>query len=193
MKKYISSIGIACAALIVAGSLMGTMMKAGGAEDNNLQVSKLLSTAKTQAVQLREDADELWMFAHVTESASSATQISADSHEQASKLISSDINAIVLTLTKLDSARKTAAPWQQAAIDQIKPLVKELVANTTTVIDYIHKNPTRLNSAEYKEYVEANSDDAGQLASLIGTFVDYGKAKERLDRLSGRLGVSNPK
>jgi hypothetical protein len=188
MRKYISTIGLACAALIAAGSLAALMTTAGAAaEDNNLQVSKLLSAAKTESFQLREDADQLWMFAHVTESASSANQISVDSQEQASKLISSDINAIVLTLAKLDSARKTAAPWQQSAIDQIRPLVKELAANTTAVIDYIHKNPNRLHSAEYREYVEANSDDAAQLSSLIGAFVDYGKAKERLDRLSGKL------
>jgi len=189
MTKYMGRIGIACAALITVGFLVASVATVRAADDNMLQVSKLLSTAKTQAFQLREDADQLWMFAHVTESASSAAQISPDSHEQASKAISSDVNAIVLTLSKLEAARKTALPWQQAAIDEIRPLVKELVANTTTIIDYIHNNPTKLNNPDYKEYVEANSDKSGELASLIGAYVDYGKAKERLERLSPKLGI----
>jgi len=42
---------------------------------------------------------------------------------------------------------------------------------------------------EYNDYLEANADYASDLANMIGSFVDYGKTRQRLDRLAARLEV----
>jgi hypothetical protein len=55
------------------------------------------------------------------------------------------------------------------------------------VIGYINKNPSRLGTPEYRDYIETNSDTASALAGLIGDFVNYGNTRDRLDRLSKKL------
>ena len=90
-------------------------------------------------------------------------------------------------LTKLDEARNTASAWQKTAIDRIAPLLKELASDTTAVIERLNNNPKALNTDEYKDYLGANSDDAAHLASLIADFLDYGRTKRRLERLTDRL------
>lgn len=187
MTKHISRFGLRCATLITAASLFLSVTTVRAAEDNSALVSKLLSQAKTQAYQLREDAAEMELLTQVHESASSATQISLETKAEAINSINGDVNAMMLLQTKLDNARKMAAPWQQMAIDEIKPLVMELASNTQVVIQYINNAPTKLNSADYKDYVEANSDQAAQLAALINSFIDYGKAKERLQRIGDKV------
>jgi hypothetical protein len=97
------------------------------------------------------------------------------------------VNAVAGTLAKLDDARATAAPWQATAIDRIKPLLREIAANTGEVIDAVNKSPKRLATKEYRDYIEANSDDANQLAELIANFVNYGNAKNRMERLAAKL------
>lgn len=143
------------------------------------QVSKLLSEAKTQAFQLKEDASTMESY----------TRSSAgwESHSATVDQMKEHINAAGRTLTKLEDARRTASPWQATAIDRIRPLLKDLASNTETVIQYINKNPKRLFMSEYKDYIETNSDVSSQLAGLIGDFVDYGNTKNRLERLTTKL------
>jgi hypothetical protein len=43
--------------------------------------------------------------------------------------------------------------------------------------------------AEYQDYLETNADYARDLASTIANFVDFGRTKEKLQRLSGKLEV----
>jgi hypothetical protein len=179
-----------CAALIAAGFLASSAMTArAAADDSSVQVSGLLSEAKTQAFQLKEDAGELWLFTQVPASASSAAQIPPQSHLDSIHKISSDVSTMTVQLAKLEAARKTAAPWQQTAIDQINPLVKDLVASTEAVVEYIDKNPSKIYAEDYKDYVEANADAAAQLATLISSYVDYGKTRDRLNHLSKKLGL----
>ncbi len=189
MTNHAKRLGIACAAWIAAGSLFLSVTTAIAAEDNATLVSSLLSQAKTQAFQLKEDAYELQLFTMVPPSAYSATEIRPESHAESIRRITADVNALTEKVAKLQSMRNMAAPWQQKAIDEIKPLLSELASNTTVLIQYIDKNPNKLYAPEYREYVEANSDTASQLASLIGVYVDYGKARERSQRLRDKMGL----
>jgi hypothetical protein len=159
------------------------------ADNSAAQVSKLLSEARVRAVQLNDDANELWLFTQVPPSASSASQISVETHTSALQRISADIGDMAVVLEKLDKARSKAAPWQKNAIDQIKPLVRELMDSTSAVAAYVQKNPEKIASEDYKDYAEANADRTEKLSTLISTFVDYGKAKDRLDRLSNKLDL----
>jgi hypothetical protein len=44
-----------------------------------------------------------------------------------------------------------------------------------------------------RDYLEANADYAGDLAAMAGDFVDYGKTKQRLQRLTDKLEVTASK
>jgi hypothetical protein len=144
------------------------------------QVNQLLSDAKAEAYQLSLDASTMESY---TRSATTTWQ----SHAVAVMQMKEHVNAAGRTLTKLDDARKSASPWQATAIDRIKPLLKEIASTTENVIGYINKNPSRLGTPEYRDYIETNSDTASALAGLIGDFVNYGNTRDRLDRLSKKL------
>jgi hypothetical protein len=57
-------------------------------------------------------------------------------------------------------------------------------------MNYLNKIPKRLNASDYRDYLEANADQAAQLSSLIEDFVSYGKTKHRLERLTNKLELT---
>lgn len=178
MNKYSTIVaGIALVFLVAASVLFAPAIQA--ADDNVPAVSDLLSEAKTQAVKLNDDADEMASFTR--------SELSWQSHAAAIDRIKEDVNAMNRQLTKLQEARDRALPWQKTAIDRMLPLMRELSFNTTAVIEHLNSHPRDLRADSYKDYLEANADAASRLASLIGDFVDYGKTKDRLERLSDSL------
>jgi len=143
------------------------------------QVSKVLSNAKMQAFQLKEDATNMEAFTRL--------DTSWETHREAIERIKDDVNAMGQLLAKLQDARGSAAPWQQTAIDRITPVAKELASNTTAAIEQLNKNPRGLKLPAYQEYLEAICDSASNLAATIADFADYGRASQRLTRLSEDL------
>jgi signal transduction histidine kinase len=143
------------------------------------QVSGLLNNAETQSFKLKEDADTLERY--------SRSESSWESHADAINRIREDTNKMGELLSSLEQNRVGAAGWQQVAIDRVLPVAKELAANTTAAINHLNQYPQRLKTPNYQEYLEAIADSAANLASTIRDFVDYGKTKQRLDRLGAKL------
>jgi hypothetical protein len=143
------------------------------------QVSKILSDAQMQAYQLKADVGEMETFTRST--------ASWESHAAVIERIKEDVNKMGRLLAELQENRKNAAPWQQVAIDRVEPVAKELASNTTAAIEHLNSNPRRLNTAAYQNYLEAIVDSADNLAASITNFVEYGKAKQRLERLAAKL------
>ena len=145
------------------------------------EVSSILADVKTEAIQLRDDADQLKGFTHST--------LSWESHVRKIDQIKQHVNNAGELLTKLDNAKSTASPWQQQAIDRITPMLKELASNTTSTIEHLNQKPKLLHTGRYADYVSANHDLASRLAELISDYVDYGKSKARSEELAERLEV----
>ncbi len=181
MKNLLRMGPVAIAGLATALIVISPAVMAAGAEDSE-QVSKLLSDAKSQAFQLKEDSQTMESYTR--------SKLDWQSHASAVTAMKEHINAVGVTLTKLEDARESASAWQAIAIDRIKPLLKEIAANTTTVIAFINKNPRHLFTPESKDYIEANADAADRLSRLVGDFVDYGNTKNRLERLASKLEIS---
>jgi len=154
------------------------IVRAADAPDSE-QISKLLSDAKTMAFQLKEDAVTMESFTRMN--------VTWESHADAINQIKDHVNALGKQVVKLREARGGASPWQKAAIDRINPFMDELAGYTYAVIEHV-KDRTH-TMAEYNDYLEANADYASDLAAMIGNFVDYGKAKQRLERLSAKLEI----
>lgn len=144
------------------------------------QVSKLLSEAKTMAFQLKEDA--------VTMESYTRMEVSWQSHAAAINQIKEHINALGKQVAKLKAAENTASPWQKIAIGRINPFLDELSGYTTAVIERLNGD-RKHTIADYKDYLEANADYATDLAAMIGDFVDYGNAKDRVEHLGAKLEV----
>lgn len=177
MNKH-HMIGFTRLAVMLAAAAAALPALAADVPDSE-QVNQLLSDAKTQAYQISADASTMESYTR--------SGASWESHAAAVNVMKEHINLAGRTLTKLDDARKNASPWQATAIDRIKPLLTEIASNSTKVIEYLNKNPKRLSMTEYKDYVESNSDVAGQLSGLVSDFVDYGNTKNRLERLGAKL------
>ncbi len=177
-RPLLSCIVAACLAFVPA-------MAAAEASDivDNQHVSQLLTDAKSQAYQLKEDA---WLLESFTRGAAT----SAESHAAVLNQVREHANTLFKTLTKLEDSRGVASPWQVVAIDRISPLLKELSTNTTATINFINKNRNKLNTPEYKDYVELNAALASDMAGLVRDFVSYGKVKKEFERLTTKLELN---
>lgn len=144
-------------------------------------VSKLLSEAKTMAFQLKDDAVAMEGFTRMN--------VSWESHAEAINQIKGHVNALEKQEAQLKAVRSAAEPWQRTAIDRIVPYLDELEGYTAAIIERIGDQPKRLFTEEYKDYLQANADYATDLAGVIADFVDYGKARDRMERLSKKLEI----
>jgi hypothetical protein len=181
MNRRVRKLWMMTAAFMVAGIVaMPPAIQAAAVPDSE-QVSQLLSEAKTMAFQLKEDAETMESYTR-----SSTTW---QSHAIAINQIKERVNALGRHAAKLKDARNIASPWQKTAIDRINPFLEELAGYTEAVIEHVNKQPQLLTTPEYMDYLEANADYAGDLAAMIAEFVDYGKAKQRLQSVSDKLEI----
>jgi len=144
-------------------------------------VAKLLSEAKTMSFQLKEDAVAMEGFTRMN--------VSWESHAVAINQIREHVTALEKQEAKLKDARTEAAAWQKTAIDRIVPYLDELEGYTSAVIERLNDQPKRLFTDEYKDFLEANADYATDLAGMIADFVDYGKTRDRMERLGNKLEI----
>ncbi|HXJ94383.1 MAG TPA: hypothetical protein VMT20_16165 [Terriglobia bacterium] len=146
------------------------------------EVTKLLARSETEALELKHDAMEM--------EALSRLNVSWDSHANKINLIKEHVNKAGELLAELHAKRETAAPWQKQAIDEITPLLQKLAANTSATIERLNKGLERIHEAAYRDYIDANYHAADKLAALIGDYVDYGEALEKLELVSEKLTVA---
>ena len=145
-------------------------------------VSALLSEAKTMAYQLKEDAQTMESFNRMN--------VAIETQKATINQIRNHVNELGRQLTKLRDAKAEGSLWQRTAVDRITPYLDELSGYTSAAIE--HLAGRQHNPAEYQDYLEANADYASDLSAMISDFVDYGKTRQRVDRLQGKLEI-NPK
>jgi hypothetical protein len=182
MKSYIQAAGLIAPALFLAGYLFHPAAIKAAEPGDPPEVTKLLADAKAEAAQLKGDAEDLDKFAK--------SRLSWQSHATKIDMIKEHINASGKLLAKMKDLEPVAAPWQQTAIRRIEPLLKELADNTETAIRYMNENQNRIHFQEFQDYVKANYEIALDLDSLIRDFVDYGEAKEKMERLGKKLEIT---
>lgn len=172
-------ITLACAGpFLLAGFLIPPTVRA--ADNDSAQVTKLLSETKTMAFQLKEDAVLMEGF--------NVNPVGRETQAVAINTIRDHINALGKQVAKLKAVEDEASPWQKAAIERINPYLEEMAGYTEAVIETINRAPQH-NFAEYRDYLEANADYATDLAAMIGDFVSYGNAKDRVEHLGAKLEV----
>jgi len=119
------------------------------------------------------------------------SKLSWESYARKVEMIKEHVNNTGKLLTKLHEAEVTGSPWQQTAIRQIDPLLRELAANTEATINHLKENKANIHFPQFKDYVKANYELATDLEALIRDFVNYGEAKEQIDRLGKKLEVTD--
>lgn len=143
------------------------------------QVSKLLSDAKSEALVLERDAEQLSAFTQST--------VSWQSYADQLSQIRTHVNRVGSMIQQLNDLRVISSQWQKIAIDRLTPLLNEMASNTQLIIAKLNASPNAVHSVSYRKYVAAHQELATDLASMIGSFVDYGRTKEKFEALTRKL------
>lgn len=146
------------------------------------QVSAWLAAVEAQAIILSVDASTLESY---TRSGSSWK-----SHSAGVKRMREHLSELDRQLAKLPEVRAQASPWQRAAINRIRPLLRELAENTEKAIEYINTDPERLLLDQYRDCIEANANLSVELPAIISDFVNYGDTRQRLKSLASTLDLN---
>ncbi len=166
------------ATMLCAWIALSPVSRAAGAMDSD-QVNKFLSDAKMQGFLLMEGAAELQIFPFI--------DAGDESRADDIRRIKTDLDQMGRVLEQLQENRASASPWQQGAIDRIAPPARELSATLTKALKLVESHRGHLTGSSYRDYLAAVAETARSLSSTITDFVDYGKAKERLDALAQQL------
>jgi hypothetical protein len=178
IRKSIAWFG---SALLVLSVFAGVLAARAADKPDSEAVSKLLSEARNMAFQLKDDADTMQTF--------TGMKVSWATHRDAMSQFKEHINAFAHEVDKLKASEEEASPWQKTVIDRIDPFMDELGGYSEAVLESLNKHPERLNTPEYKDYLNANADFASDMATMIADFVDYGRTKDRLENLTYKLEV----
>jgi hypothetical protein len=171
--------------LATAALLLGIMVFVSGstpAHCDSAQASKLLQEARTSAVQLARDTDQMMSLAR--------SKVSWQSHVGQIDLVKEHVNNTGKILANLHNTRDGAEPSQQEAIDKITPILQQLASNTESIINNLNSTKTTW-SPEFQGYLKSNSELANDLSKLIGDYLDYESAKSRTQGLGQKLGFSS--
>jgi hypothetical protein len=151
--------------------------------EENAEVTRLLSDARDEAAVLSRDADEM--------EALTRSDVSWQTHAAMLETIKEHVNNLARTIEKLNASRSSASAWQQQAIDRVTPLLKDLATNTTAAINHLNENKLRPTTGSYPEYLKENAETAHELSDMISSFVRYGDTRARLDKLERRLEIAS--
>jgi len=145
------------------------------------RTSALLAEAKTEAIQLKQDASDMASF--------NLSNLNWETHADKLTEIKEHVNKVGGTVAQLNQARSGAAPWQQAAIDRVNPLMGELALNVQATIGHLQNHREQLQRSDYKDYLTTTAELASRMAALVSDFVEYGEAKAKLAKLTEKLEV----
>lgn len=170
-------------ACLVTGYLLTAPAKsaAAGSVGDSETISGLLSEAKSEAIELRADAEKMETFTR--------SHLSFGSFATKLNEIKDHVNKTGKLLTKLNEARETGSSWQQQAIDHIAPTLKELAANTQSTIEHLMENRRVEHNPDLEEYGLVNYELAKGLAALVGDFVAYGETQAKFAELQKKVAA----
>ena len=148
------------------------------------EISNLLAQAKSHAVQAEDDAATLDSYAR--------SKLSWKSHAAKLDEMKNHVNALGKVSKELVDQRAIGSPWQQKAVDQIDPLLREMAVLLTATINHLKENPSQVHLPKYREYAHANYEVANKIAGMIRDFVEYDEVQSRVDALEAKLGLPTP-
>jgi hypothetical protein len=167
--------------LLAAGYLMispATRALASSIGDSK-EISTLLSEAKSESIELREDAEKMETFTR--------SKVSWETFAMQINKIRDHVNKTGELLAKLNQVRETGSSWQQQAIDHLTPALKELAENTESTIEHLNENKRLVHSEELEDYCLVNYELAKEFTGLVGDFIDYGETEARFAELQKKV------
>ncbi len=168
---------------IVMGLVMfsGTSRSSAQSPDSE-QISQLLVEAKSHALEAEDDAAKLEAYTR--------SRASWRSHGIQLENMKVHVNELGKIAGELNALAPQGSPWQQQAIQQVRPLLTEMAGNLTSAIEHLNENQSRVHMQPFRDYARTNYDLAKRTADLIRDLVDYDEAKARAGSLEQKMEVA---
>lgn len=165
----------------ILGLLLLTPALATAQNPDSSEINNLLKEAKTHAVLAEDDASTLESYTF--------SEIPLQSHASRMSKMQEHANDLIEDFNKLGTLKPSGSPWQQDAIDNIRPLLQSMSAHMTATINHLNENRSQgqVRMQAYKDYVMANRKLVTNTARLISDVVDYGESKAKAEALQKAL------
>jgi len=149
------------------------------------EASHLLQQMKDQAIQVRDQADQLRAFDR--EGALISWDVDADVLTNAK----AEVNTMDKELCRLRVIRRVTLPWQQEAIDRVVPKMIELTDYVGDAIQNVNDHHMTVNTLDksYAEEADFVYQRANNIARSIGNFEEYAAARTEIHQLSPKLDM----
>ena len=151
-------------------------------ERDSAAIMEQFRLAEDFAQAAEKDADTLESYTR--------TRASWAAHGQQVNLIREHVNRLLATHSQLSDLRSEGSPWQQAAIDRVEPIVKDVADRLTATIQTLNENRNNYRLTDYHEYVRGNYQAIATASRLISDILDYGEAKAKAESLERDLGIA---
>jgi hypothetical protein len=168
--------GAAVLALLLSSSLVASAQNA-----DSKKISNLFVEVKEDSTLAQNDAETLEAY--------SRSGTSWQLHADQLRMIKEHVNDLLADYNEMAGIRDEGSPWQQEAIDQLRPVLKSMADHLNATILHQRQNPTNVKMAPFVNYVHGNTDYVTKAASLIHDLVDYGRARSTADELQTELDL----
>lgn len=113
--------------------------------------------------------------------------MSWQSHAGELMLIKEQINSVGERIQRLQAIRHVVAPWQQEAIDSVRPIALILAARAEAAIRHLNENQTYLWSETYQDHLTTLTTRAGQMKKSVTLHLELAETQEKLEALRTRV------
>ena len=148
---------------------------------DSARVTELLKNVKGHSALAVHDAELLESYTR--------SNVSWQSHSSQLNMIKTHVNNLIEDHNNMIASREDASAWQQEAIDQTDPLVKEIASRLNAMILHLADNTHNVKMKTYIDYAHSNYDLISRLDKMVSDYVDYEEAKSKADDLEKQLDI----
>ena len=178
--KYLSPVNILKGAAVLALFLSSPLIASAQNADSK-KISNLFAEVKEHSTLAQADAEVLEAYTR--------SGTSWQHHADQLRMMKEQVNDLLADYGEMARIREQGSPWQQEAIDQLRPVLKGMADHLNATIQHQRENPTHVKMRSYIDYVRDNSEYATRASSLIHDIVDYGAARSAAEALEQRLSL----
>ena len=175
---YLSLTRVAKMAALFALFVVSSLTVAAQNLDSH-KISDLFTQIKEHSALAEEDAQLLESY----------TRSGANWQSHARRLaeVKDHVDDLLKDYNEAQSLRNEGSPWQQAAIDQIRPVLKTMADHLVATIEHQRNNQSHVRFQAWVDYVRANREYTTKASNLIHDVVDYGTANQTASSLEQKL------
>lgn len=160
---------------------LGTARGSAQTQDSE-QITQLLNEAKSHALDAESDAATLEAYTR--------SGLNWKSHAGKLNSMKVHVNELGKVAAEMSALEQEGSPWQQQAIRQVMPLLKEMAGNLTITIQHLNENQAHTRMSTFREYAGTNYELAKRTSDLIRDFVDYDEARSTAESLEQKLEIA---